>query len=471
MQQLSRLQKSCNNLSLLYVDDDAQSKALLNGSVLDAFQRVTTVNDGTRGLNAFYDKHFDIVIADVDLPGLSGLELIQKIKHRCPEVVVALTSTRPKEEYLLASIDLHVEKFLIKPFEIEQTLEAIGYLAETAFSRRHLTKRAGFESGTSAVIELAKTSSHPTMIYTQERVEFINDVLRQLLQESVEGANIGAVEERFLNIPDCLKSLEPPQGDNRTEKVALRFNGYIHYFHLIKTRFLVADRPYYLAMFYDITKQEYNKVKLENYGHTFRDYVFTGGKNFKIAAKPEREQKKSGGFEKSLQEDEKFLLRRSHSHKTSAREYLLELDEETLQQIQELDELNEELSELLTQMRCKEIEMGPGLEQFSHRILMFVKAISILFEFSDLIKALNGLVSVIDRFAQSGDEQLQENGVILLEAVSKDLRYWVDSIFINRDSLDIHYLDSSLFSSCLQLEMMVDPSRENDDDEDDIDFF
>ena len=60
----------------------------------------------------------------------------------------------------------------------------------------------------------------------------------------------------------------------------------------------------------------------------------------------------------------------------------------------------------------------------------------------------------------------------VLGLILEDLVNWRNTIFVDQETNDIHYLDSSLFSSCLQVEtIMTEAAIEQNDDDDDIEFF
>jgi DNA-binding response OmpR family regulator len=109
---------------VLVVEDDASMAAGivrgLRGAGLDV-ELSTDGNDGTRRLLA--DK-YDIVVLDLMLPGQSGFEVLEQVKHRAPVPVIVLTARTDLPDRLKA-FELGAADFMAKPFWIEELVARI----------------------------------------------------------------------------------------------------------------------------------------------------------------------------------------------------------------------------------------------------------------------------------------------------------------------------------------------------------
>jgi two-component system response regulator MprA len=89
---------------------------------------VATARDGGEGLRAFGERPADVVVCDVFLPGLDGLEVIRRLREGSPGVrVVAITAGSYGRELdpLSAALDLGADGALHKPFTPGELLHAV----------------------------------------------------------------------------------------------------------------------------------------------------------------------------------------------------------------------------------------------------------------------------------------------------------------------------------------------------------
>lgn len=174
-----------------------------------------------------------------------------------------------------------------------------------------------------------------------------------------------------------------------------------------------------------------------------------------------------------IQSDEKELLRQSFVHKTTAVEYIREIGGDVLDEIRDLASLDEEWKEKLTTL--EEDPSAQNLRYFIDGVLgVYVGAINNLFEFTALAYALSSLGSFLKENADMiiGDPKKLKTLIMLMEHLGTDLASWRDHIFGLQDAGDIHYLDSSFFSSCMQIEGIIgDKAMEAEDDDDGMEFF
>lgn len=89
-------------------------------------REVTSFDDGDTARQYFEaGGHAHIVVSDIDLPRLSGMELLSYLKSRNPEIIFIAMSDRGEHEELLKKSD--ADGFLIKPFEINDLFEIVQH--------------------------------------------------------------------------------------------------------------------------------------------------------------------------------------------------------------------------------------------------------------------------------------------------------------------------------------------------------
>jgi len=153
------LKLKAKNISILYVEDE---KNLRDNTALffnKVFTDVDVAEDGKKGLAKYVNKKYDIVITDILMPNMNGLELIDNIRKYNEKQEIIITSAYTALAYLTESIKLGVTGYLIKPLDftdilrvLEQSLDKIQAFREVEMYSTKLEEMV--EKRTTEVIEL-----------------------------------------------------------------------------------------------------------------------------------------------------------------------------------------------------------------------------------------------------------------------------------------------------------------------------
>jgi DNA-binding response OmpR family regulator len=111
---------------ILVMEDDASISAALDMILTEAGYDVDVAETGEAALELFEQKGFDLIIADLKLPGINGMEVIKQIKEKKPEmevIVITGVGTQPIAE---EAMTLGAHDFLPKPFTDDQIKTAIN---------------------------------------------------------------------------------------------------------------------------------------------------------------------------------------------------------------------------------------------------------------------------------------------------------------------------------------------------------
>ena len=151
------------------------------------------------------------------------------------------------------------------------------------------------------------------------------------------------------------------------------------------------------------------------------------------------------------------------NRKISAADFIQTIDETVYAEFDELKELEHELDDALFDF----IE-NPSSEFLVPIIAKFNKyasTIKFLHEFDELAQAIFSIATLLSNLTDVDAQKIK----MFLDNILLDLKFWRHTIFVMQETEDIHYLDSSLFSSCLQMELSLTGVKFDDDDG--IDFF
>lgn len=133
-----------SKLKVLLVEDEKRLAQLLKTAIEDYFSKIEIAYDGISGLKCFRELKPDIVITDITMPKMTGLELAEKIKREHSEIPIIILSAYSDKEKLLGAIDVGVVKYFIKPFDPEDLLEYLCTLADSIRKRNHIKLKGVF---------------------------------------------------------------------------------------------------------------------------------------------------------------------------------------------------------------------------------------------------------------------------------------------------------------------------------------
>ncbi len=134
-----------NELNILYVEDDievVQDTIFLLG---DSFKSITTALDGDSALELYYENKPDIILLDINLPLLNGLEVAKKIRETDEETIIIIISAYSDKDKLMSAINLGVSGYIKKPFSVNEIKETIDKLIQKQRSRVSIDLGAGFQ--------------------------------------------------------------------------------------------------------------------------------------------------------------------------------------------------------------------------------------------------------------------------------------------------------------------------------------
>ena len=117
-------------LNILYAEDEEGIRETLKDVLEEEFNRFETAKNGKEALDLFINRSFDIVITDIEMPIMNGMEFAKEIKNISQNTPVLLLTAYSEKERLFEAIDIGINKYLVKPFTPEKLLETICEIAK-----------------------------------------------------------------------------------------------------------------------------------------------------------------------------------------------------------------------------------------------------------------------------------------------------------------------------------------------------
>lgn len=469
-----------SEIKLLIVDDVEDNRLVLHAICrkMEGFI-IQEACDGLEAVAMSESWRPHIILMDVMMPNLDGFEASKIIKERYPETIIMVVTAviDPHMEanmssigvaaYVHKPIDKELIRFKLQNFgsflrgkEGEHTKlsskEALNPFSKDVRSFRTIFDVTDAESMMDFgiwILERCEERLHSPCAKVDPMIELFYELMRSSLRSN---SRIGIIiEESFEEMFVTMQFDEPVIFTGRMNDILDDLEE-----NCIVGENIVCIR---LGMKEDFRKVESSACISVPEPHTPMGIEWVGVSST-LNAEPIKTRQ--------IDQEEKELLRQSFVNKTTAIDYVRDIGGDVLDEIQDLESLDGEWIEHLGVL-----ESTPSVETiriFVDNVLgVYVRAINSLLEFTALAYALSSLGSFMKEHSETivSDGEKLKTLVMLIEHLGNDLSSWREHLFGLQDAADIHYLDSSFFSSCMQIEQIVGNTQITTDDDNDLELF
>ncbi|EAL9096153.1 DNA-binding response regulator [Campylobacter jejuni] len=168
------MSQECKELIILVVEDEIKTRESLINVLSERFSKVIGAQNGDEGLKKFKP---DLVITDIAMPIMDGLDMAREIKEISDDVPIVVLSAYSEKERLLRSIDIGIDKYLIKPIDIEELFKVLDCLVGEKIEANMLVKISEeyqFNKTKRTLIHNGKE-----IVLTKKELAFISLLLKQ----------------------------------------------------------------------------------------------------------------------------------------------------------------------------------------------------------------------------------------------------------------------------------------------------
>jgi len=110
---------------VLVIDDDSRVREVLRDVVVDQGYQVVAAENGERAIEEMEKQHFDLVFLDLILPGLSGVEVFERLKAKDEKTIVAIVSGYGDDPIALEAMSMGPLLLIRKPFRVEDVVKVL----------------------------------------------------------------------------------------------------------------------------------------------------------------------------------------------------------------------------------------------------------------------------------------------------------------------------------------------------------
>src|SRR5437762_13654083 len=204
---------------ILLIEDDASAASALRRVLADEGYGVTSATRGDDGLVQAEARAFDVIITDLKLPGLDGMELIKRLHAVRPRLPIILMTAHGTTDTAIEATKQGAYDYLLKPFEMEELLELVAqacassrFMSEPVEMGETVTARAAIIGNSRLMQELYKeigrVAAKPVTVFIRGETGTGKELVARALYQYSDRANAPFVAVNCAAIPETLLESE-----------------------------------------------------------------------------------------------------------------------------------------------------------------------------------------------------------------------------------------------------------------------
>lgn len=424
---------------ILLVDDNDNNRLTLE-LLLEEIENVEVfeAHDGEEAISMCQKENYDLIFMDIMMPRVDGFEATKAIKESGHKAMIIALSALDDEASKHKMMSLGAEDYLTKPVDAE------------LFQMRVKNYLMIIDKRKKKVFDLEAINPFNKNVFNRSYNFRINseEALAEFWDYWLNGT------KNILDLSDCVRiiygfGLWLLKRDKR--------------FHIIAEE---SNEKLYITLF-DISLIKKNVIRnllLKHYPNA--QYILNEGTLSFQLDKMVMQEKESI----EISDEKKEILKKTHNNTIHASDYVNNTAINLMGKIDGLEEINNEIDEaiLIFEDNPSTKTLYSVIENFEE----YNKVLQQLDDFEHLAFAINTLMTFLSSITQEqlSPEKVKNLASMLLNLLH-DLESWRQNVFILQNARDIHYLDASLLSSCIQMEAVFDDKALADEDEGELEFF
>ena len=250
---MSLMEELLQNIKVLYVEDDEMAREEIADFLEFEVGELEVAGNGEEGLAKFKSFNPDIVITDINMPKMNGLDMAKQIKKLSPKTPIIVTSAYSDSDFIIKAIEIGISRYVLKPIDVDELLTMLI----------QSTKELLFESKIEVQNEYIKflIDSNPAfmLVLTNKEMEYINSTFLEFLgyKNEEEFLKTHQENEDFQPISEIISKI---MTHKKGEYLTIIKNG-------LEEKFLVQYREFKkmnknIFIFSKVTKEDKLKILL-----------------------------------------------------------------------------------------------------------------------------------------------------------------------------------------------------------------
>lgn len=113
------------NCTILYAEDEIGIRENIADSLRYYVKEIIEASNGEEAFLLYEEKKPDIILTDIHMPILNGIEFVKKVRENNRDIPVIMITAHTDKEYLLQAVELHMEKYIIKPIDFDELIQSL----------------------------------------------------------------------------------------------------------------------------------------------------------------------------------------------------------------------------------------------------------------------------------------------------------------------------------------------------------
>jgi DNA-binding response OmpR family regulator len=114
-----------SNLSIMLVEDDIETLRQLELFLHKKVGKIFTATNGKLGLNLFHATNPDIIVTDLKMPLMDGVQMSREIRKKDLDVPIIITTALADRNIILSAVDVGINKYILKPIDTDDLMESL----------------------------------------------------------------------------------------------------------------------------------------------------------------------------------------------------------------------------------------------------------------------------------------------------------------------------------------------------------
>lgn len=434
-------------VKVLIVDDNDNNRLTLD-LLLEEVEGVEVyeAEDGQVAVEMCVKQHYDLIFMDIMMPNLDGFEATKLIKQVDKNCMIIALSALDDEDSKHKILSLGAEDYLTKPLQSDLFHTRIYHYLN--------------------IVQLRSTRNETTLQGLSSEVmnPFSQKVYNRVLTFRVEQETSLAEfwdywlkgEKNIVDLSDCVRLMY----------------GFGLWLLKNNTCFNIlmeeSDEKVYLTLlhFNTLRKNVVKNILLKHYANA--RYILTSELLCFSLEKMKYIAPVSQGIE--ISDEVREVLTKTHDNALNAVDYVENTAISFMPKIDSLEMINDEIDKAIL-----DFEKEPSRRSMNRVCDDFQEYADILEELVDFAHLGFAVQTLINFLTTLTEEQFESDKVKKLSSMLlnllHDLNAWRENVFITQVARDIHYLDASLLSSCIQIEAIFEEKKADVEGDDEIEFF
>jgi len=171
-------------LTVLYVEDKNEIRNFTSNILSTFLKKLIVCSNGEEGLKSFKENpDIDLIITDINMPKMNGLEMVKRINQINPEIPAITTTAHTDSSFFKDSIDLGITSYCLKPLDLYVLIKNITKILEHKVLKEYIkSNNIDFKNKTD-VLEILNKQDSLMAIITKEKQYFSNEIFSNTFRE------------------------------------------------------------------------------------------------------------------------------------------------------------------------------------------------------------------------------------------------------------------------------------------------